>query len=193
MKQTKTWFSIIEVMVGIFIFTVGLVWVYALILSSMQLNDYSKNSIIASNLARESIEMVRNIRDSNFKNLEKWDSIPGSNGASLFQTGVYFTLENDINELDHQDFELKWISNFVEGKNMVPEMENYRLCLTPESLYTYHCDANTTKTPFYRYIVFQDLPDFSANAKKVTTKVIWNHRGYHEVQMDTILTDFLRR
>jgi hypothetical protein len=42
----------------------------------MKLNDYSKNSIIASNLARESLEIVRNVRDNNYKNMFKWNKLP---------------------------------------------------------------------------------------------------------------------
>ena len=39
--------------------------VYSIIVSTLRVNDYNKNYIIASNLAREQIEQVRNIRDSN--------------------------------------------------------------------------------------------------------------------------------
>jgi hypothetical protein len=42
----------------------------------MKLNEYSKNSIMASNLSREAIELVRNIRDSNYINLYKWNKMP---------------------------------------------------------------------------------------------------------------------
>jgi hypothetical protein len=47
-----------------------------LILSSMKMNEYSKNSIIASNLAREGIENIRNVRDNNYNNLYKWNQMP---------------------------------------------------------------------------------------------------------------------
>jgi hypothetical protein len=42
----------------------------------MRLNEYSKNSIVASNLARESIELIRNVRDSNYVNMYKWNKMP---------------------------------------------------------------------------------------------------------------------
>jgi Tfp pilus assembly protein PilV len=45
--------SIIEVIVAIFIFTIGLSSIYLIITSSINLNEYGKNQIIASNLARE--------------------------------------------------------------------------------------------------------------------------------------------
>jgi Tfp pilus assembly protein PilV len=58
------------------IFSLGLTGIYILIVSTMSLNDYSKNSIIAMNLAKESIENVRNVRDNNYKNLYKWNKLP---------------------------------------------------------------------------------------------------------------------
>jgi Tfp pilus assembly protein PilV len=58
------------------IFSLGLTGIYILIVSTMSLNDYSKNSIIAMNLAKESIENIRNVRDNNYKNLYKWNKLP---------------------------------------------------------------------------------------------------------------------
>jgi hypothetical protein len=49
---------------------------YALILSTMSLNEYSKNSIIATNLARETLENIRNVRENNYKKLYKWNKLP---------------------------------------------------------------------------------------------------------------------
>jgi hypothetical protein len=43
------------------------------------LNDYNKNYIIATNLAREQLELVRNIRDSNYKQIKKYNQINPSN------------------------------------------------------------------------------------------------------------------
>jgi len=56
----------------------------------MQVNDYNKNYIIASNLAREQIELVRNIRDANYKNIQNYNQINPNkvdySSANLFQT-----------------------------------------------------------------------------------------------------------
>jgi hypothetical protein len=41
----------------------------------MTLNEYNKNQIVASNLARESIELIKNLRDSNYTTLHRWDSL----------------------------------------------------------------------------------------------------------------------
>lgn len=201
MKKNNAWFSIIEILIWIFIFTLGLVWIYALILSTIQLNEYSKNSIIASNLARESIESVRNIRDSNYKNLFKWNKLPGADVNNLFQTGVYYKVENDFYNTTLQNISLNKIENFAEWKNELNgKMKNYQLCLDAQKLYTYNCSSSHTPTYFYRYVIFDDVTyeengekKYLENALKLTSKVIWYNRWYHEVQLDTILTDFLRQ
>lgn len=200
MKKTKAWFSIIEVLIGIFIFSLWLVSVYALILLTLKLNDYSKNSIIASNLARESIEDIRNIRDNNFKNLFKWNKFPWENPLLTFQTGTYYTIESDLINEFHNWVILKDISDFAEWKNELNgKMKKYQLCLTVQKMYTYDCEGNVP-TSFYRYVYISDVTYSQSGVKKVipdamkvTVKVIWYSRGYHEIQMDTILTDFLRQ
>jgi len=63
-------------MIGVFIFTLGLVAIYALLISSLNLSEYNKNAIIASQLAVEQIEIIRNIRDTNYSTLRGWDSLP---------------------------------------------------------------------------------------------------------------------
>jgi Tfp pilus assembly protein PilV len=65
-------FSIIEVLIGIFVFSLGLISIYALLASSLSINTYNKNAIIASNLAREQVELFRNIRDTNYTKLQVW-------------------------------------------------------------------------------------------------------------------------
>ncbi len=73
-KNNKA-FSILEVIVWIFIFTMWIISVYWVIVSTLKLNEYNKNYIIASHLAREQIELVRNIRDSNYKKIKKYNQI----------------------------------------------------------------------------------------------------------------------
>jgi len=55
-----------EVVISIFIFSIGLVATGSLIVSSLNVNMMSRDRIIALNLAREGIEAVRNMRDTNW-------------------------------------------------------------------------------------------------------------------------------
>lgn len=200
MKKNKAWFSIIEILIWIFIFSLWLVSVYALILSTMKLNDYSKNSIIATNLAREWVEIVRNVRDSNYKNMFKWNKLPWNDVNNLFQTWVYYKVENNFS----QDWDLvlfEKITDFWEWKNELNwKMRQYKLCLNSFNIYTYNCNSENKETYFYRYLKFDDVTYSNSwsevamgDALKLTSKVIWYNRWYHEVQIDSIITDFLRQ
>jgi Tfp pilus assembly protein PilV len=100
-KQSNTpeAFSIIEVLIGIFVFSLGLATIYALLASSLRINDYNNNAIIASNLAREQVELLRNIRDTNYKKLQVWNQENPQTGnfSDVFIPNNYYTLENNLN------------------------------------------------------------------------------------------------
>jgi hypothetical protein len=72
--------------------------IYAVISSVLRINEYNKNFIIATNLAREEIELFRNIRDSNYKVIKKYNQINPSNDQYnvVFLTGSYYKIENDF-------------------------------------------------------------------------------------------------
>ena len=175
-------FSIIEVMVGIFIFSLWLVAIYALLISSLNLSDYNRHAIIASQLSVEQIEIVRNIRDMNYKELRAWDMLPS--GWSLWSW--YFTVENDFwgNHIDIQP-----INSFQEWSDALIAMQVYRLCITSEWIYTYKCASDTQETPYYRYLLIEEIWDESL---RITSKVIWYARGYHEYDITTLITDWRR-
>lgn len=201
MKINKKWFSIIEILIWIFIFTLWLVSIYYLIVSTMKLNDYSKNSIIASNLSREGIELVRHVRDTNYKTYYKWNKLPWDDVNSTFSTWVYYKIENDFSSSDY-NVKFEVISNFWEWKSEINDkMNNYKLCLNDDKIYTYDCSTVNKQTYFYRYIKFDDVKYLDnswkvvtlPNALKLTSKTIWYNRWYHDVELKTILTDFQRQ
>jgi len=59
-------FTIIETFIAISIITVGLVGVLGLVSYTISISRISHTEIIAANLAQEGIEVIRNIRDSNW-------------------------------------------------------------------------------------------------------------------------------
>lgn len=205
LKNNKA-FSLIEVMISIFVFTLWVMWVYAIIVSTMQVNDYNKNYIIASNLAREQIELVRNIRDANYKNIQNYNQIDPNKSdytsANLFQTWTYYKVENNFNS-SNTVFPVKvekiTTSPFPEWESQLSSMWIYQICLDSNNLYTYNCTAPNIKTVFYKYLYVDEVKYDSwwtnkviENALKVTSKVIWNSRGYHETEISTVLADWKR-
>lgn len=189
-QNTSRWFSIIEVLIGIFVFSLGLVSIYALLASSLRINDYNNNSIIASNLAREQIELFRNIRDTNYKKLQVWDQVNPQTWSSSdrFSADTYYTLENNLStgNIDVQDL---W-STITESETDIITMRwEYGLCLDSTNAYTHDCNWWNTTTPFLRYLHITEL---EPGSYKVLSKVIWYKRGYHEYELRTIITDWRR-
>ena len=198
------WFSIIEILVWILIFSLWLVAIYALISSSLRLNDYNKNSIIASNLAREQLELVKNIRDTNYKTIHKWNQINPlwdyNLPSNFFQTWAYYTIENDFRPLASFPIKVEKISDFWEGASLLKtKMQAYKLCIDPSGIYTYDCSPDNKSSSFYRFIKIDEVKFMSwgtvyiqKDAYRVTSKVIWYMQGYNETQLDTIIADWKR-
>ena len=114
-KQTNIfWFSMIEILVGIFIFSMWLVSVYAVISSTMKLNNYNKDYIIATALVKGQLELIRNYRDTNYSKLQKYNQINTNttNYSNLFSTWTYYKIENNYSNSDVFQILLEKISYF---------------------------------------------------------------------------------
>ena len=72
--KNKLGFSLLEVIIAIFIITLGLIGILSLVVQSIQVQYINKNNMIASQLAQEGIELVRNIRDNNWIDGLGWKS-----------------------------------------------------------------------------------------------------------------------
>lgn len=67
-------FTLIEVIVAVFLVTVGIGGVYALIQRTTAFTPVISARLTAAYLAQEGIELVRNKRDSNWLARDPWDS-----------------------------------------------------------------------------------------------------------------------
>jgi len=66
-------FTLIEVTVAIFLITVGTVGAFSLIQRTIAFTSISSSQLAAAYLAQEGIEVVRNIRDTNYLEFMPWD------------------------------------------------------------------------------------------------------------------------
>ncbi len=198
-RQTSAAFSIIEVLIGIFVFSLWLVSIYALLASSLNINEYNKNSIIASNLAREQLELFRSIRDTNYTSLKIWNQQNPeevySPSVKLFTPWEYYIFENDF--LTGEVIVNMLGTTISESKSEVLAMKSeYGLCLSIDNVYTYNCSWPNRDTPFMRYLYIENAKDDTGNdiidAFLITSKVIWFKRWYHEYEIQTIITDWRR-
>lgn len=200
--------SIIEVMIAIFIFTLWISSVFIIISSTSWIDSYNKNFIIASNLAKEQIELIRNVRDTNYSKFQRWNILQPKDWAwtdysKVFtgSTSDFYKFENDftgsapfhINSSTWAiipDFKLA-LTNTLDTSE-----DKYRLCLESGS-YVYCEDYPSINfTPFYKYMEIKQLKDASLNiiqnSFKINSVVYWNQKWIHKVEIPTILADYKR-
>jgi type II secretory pathway pseudopilin PulG len=67
-------FTLMEAIVAIFVITTGLVGVLSLVSQTIASSTFSKDKLIAAYLAQEGIEIIRNIRDTNWLNGVAWNT-----------------------------------------------------------------------------------------------------------------------
>ncbi len=204
--------SIIEIMVGIFIFTLWISAIYMIISSTSRINTYNKNYIIASNLAREQVELIRNIRDTNYAKLQKWNMLKpywtDYHITFSWSTTHFYRLESDLTsgsgEIDVTT-NIK-VPNFkLSLKDITDTSEDiYRLCLDwikyvyCTDMISWNLKSWVKETPFYRYIEIQQLTTeltwgtVITDAFKIQSKVFWNQKWVHSTEIPTILTDWKR-
>lgn len=204
--EKKQAFSMIEILIWIFIFSLGLVSIYAIIISILKLNDSNKHSLIAWYIANEQIELLRNLRDSNYIKVQKYNQID-PNGTDFTSPGTalesnkFYKIESVMDSKNSFPVKIHEIINFQEWLPALEDgsMNVYQLCMTPENEYIYCYDRFGNKQvwvrelPFYKYIQTSEIEDTQwsfAEGFKVRSKVIWYVRGYHEFYIDTFITDW---
>lgn len=195
-------FGVIEILMSILVFSLWLAAIYLVIVSTLKLSDYNKNFIIASNLAREQVDLLRNLRDSNYDSVFKWNYIP--NSASDFTKTFspwYYKIENNFTPWAFHPIKIETIVVFWEGESEInSKMQDYKLCIDSNNNYTYDCLTPWNKeTNFYKFINIEKLQYSSwwvdtviDDAFKVTSKVIWTIRWYNETEINTVIADWKR-
>lgn len=76
-KSKKKGFTIIEIVIVIFIIALSMVGIMSLVIQNMQVEYINKNMLIASQLVQEGLELVRNVRDNNWLADYNWKTGDG--------------------------------------------------------------------------------------------------------------------
>lgn len=196
-KINKKWFSIIEVLVWIVIFLFWITWVYTLIHSTLFLNDYNKNYIIWVNLAREQLELFRNVRDSNFKNTRNY--LIYNNAWDKFQEKTY-KISNDFTPSASTTVKVEEKAFDNDYKNNLSIIEDFQVCIDKtRNLYDYCKNISWDKKELkiYKFITIEKVttdPNLLENdlekAVKVKSKVIWYSKRVSEFEVEEIFTNY---
>jgi type II secretory pathway pseudopilin PulG len=138
--------SILEVVVSIVIIAIGMIGVLSLVIQNVQGQYINRNILIASGLAQEGLELVRNVRDLNWLNQENgWDW-----NENIIGDGTY--------TIDY--IRQKQPNQLQPTINDTPDtIANARLYINANNLYT-HISSGNTPTNFYRLITVVNNTDY---------------------------------
>ena len=73
--HSRSGFTLVELIVGMTIFAIGLTGILALLGNTITNSSYSRHEIVVAWLLREQMELVKNIRDTNLVNYRPWDAV----------------------------------------------------------------------------------------------------------------------
>ena len=165
-------FSILEIIVVMLIIVIGMVGIASLNVQSIQAYNYNKNVLIASHLAQEGVELVRNKRDQNWTDGNDWKSGEGAySNTDIIQDDDY-TIDYTGNIEDSVD------STDDEGARLKIDFTN--------GFYNHSFGENTI---FYRIIEIEDNTDDDYFSLKCT--VAWQERGRnHSYEVNAVFYDW---
>ncbi len=160
-------FSMIELVAVIGIVTVGMIGLLSLVIVNLQAQDSNKGYLVASMLAQEGLELVRNKRDLNWlEQTDPWYS--GLDGS--------YTIEFNYGSDNYTITPIT--GGFSDG--------NTKLYVDGQGFYT-HLSAGNTDTRF-RSMVNASI---SGDSLMASSTVTWPGRhGTLKYQADTVLYDW---
>lgn len=158
----KKGFSLVEIITILFIVSLGLVGILSLIVQNIQSQSYNKNNLIAYQLAQEGIELIRKVRDSNWK-----AGFPATTNLSPHE--YFMDYRNNI-PIRHE-----------------PQASDAELILKQDSdgFYFHDLSSSATSSIFSRLINIQGV---NASSFRVTVRVTWSERNRnYAYDLETLL------
>ena len=205
--------TLIEVLVALVLLVVGALSALRLFGLTGLNNQITKERVIATNLAREGLEAVRNIRDTNWLRFAGerrlcWNNLDASQCLDDNSDGIpNDPIEHKKNYLaKFNNANFRWeldTTGLINRLNLKDGLDAddlaYRLQLGANGIYNH--DATGAHTIYFREIYTEYIePDQSlavnegANILRITSKVEWVDRGkISDVTLTTLLTDYLGR
>ena len=196
------WFTVVELMVWILIFTIWWLSAYLLVYSALNSSRHSKNEIIAANLARENIELIRNNRNNNWLQILDWNKLDNAWMIWTYLTGWYYTIENDFSINSSQIKIVKLSNTFSEDYreliNPTNPSDKTKLCIDNQNRYSHKCSTLSKETKFYSYIKIEPLETRTNkwtkikvdDAYRIIANVVNSEKWFTKYYTTTIITNW---
>ncbi len=207
--SNKKWFTLIELIVGMAIFSIGMTAILALLYNTTDNSLYSRHEIVAADILREQVELVKNIRNSNVRNFVPFDRVRLEWVASSSFSSGTFIIENDFTSskvtydqnggITSSPVYMKDISA-IFPTDIEARFNSAKLYLDSQGRFT-HSPTNTG-TLYASYINIHPLEFDNGWSPMIVQKdgknqwyildahVIVNSRGYREYDLSTLITDW---
>jgi len=182
MKKTKKATSIVEAMIVMLIIVIWVTGLYNIFINSQKLSNTTKNRIEAIEIAREGIEAMKNIRDTNWL-MFGWDKQNCWNTFNYDSNCVwgwtFNKIENNKSYKIYQNNNFKWklqetISDFKVYKN--------------DWFYTQTWTVNPTK--FTREIKIENLTSTWMIVKSIVKWVDNSKNWAYKIELENLLTNW---
>lgn len=169
-KFNKTGFSLIETIVVLFIVSVGLLAVLSLSIESAKSQSLNKNALVAAGLAQEGIELIRNVRDTNWR--ENSSSTPVA-----WNRYIEGSLIGEKYKIDYNTF-IPTSTSSIDS------------AILYDSAGFYSHDTSSQPTIFKRMITIYATSS-SASSSTIKSLVEWSDKGRsNKLELETILYDW---
>jgi len=140
--SNKRGFTLLELLISVFILSVGILGAYIAIQKSSSIANYSYSRLTAAYLAQEGIEIIRNIKDTNL--LE-----------GLITPGVEWN--EGLQDLCYE-------VEYINSQNPEPCQENLRYLKVGDGLYNY---GSGITTKFQRKVIIEPTEEDVLNVSSI--------------------------
>jgi len=168
-------FTLVETLVAIAIFSVSIIGLMSVLSSGISSTNYAKERMIATYLAQEGIEYMRNMRDTYVlydatDSQTGWDSfnskvVPAPNNLCASANGCYFDDQN-VDYTNHSQSVWKNSLSITACNSSCPTL----LYDSSTGKYGYAASPTTTDSGFIRKI---SIVQPSSNETKISSTVSW--------------------
>lgn len=209
MKKSKLWTSIAEALVVMMIVVTGVVWMYNILIKSQRFSRETWNRIIATQIAREWLEAMINIRDTNAI-LFAWDmqncwNVRNYNNLCMWANNATYDIAHQAYYTIFKDTDNRWKLSTQIAPAIPPlwywnagYRSTFQILYDANNMYTQ--GTWTTFKPLFTRKIYTEYIDTNGGAAdttdqklKVTSTVEWSDSSASQPQslvLETILSNW---
>jgi len=147
-------FTLLEMLISIMVITIGVLGIYSAVLKYTKATQVARENLTAAYLGQEGIEIIKNIRDSNWVSDATWNT-----GLTACGSGCEI------------DYEKKGGNGVTDGLTAWSSPGNFLYIDATTGLYKYEHTSSDIKTPWTRKIT---IDAGTADILKITVLIAWS-------------------